>query len=233
MNNLFGQLTLVVKNLLIINVILFLLSYIFKGMDWFESGLVLHYVQSSNFRPHQIVTHMFMHADFWHLFGNMIGLWMFGSMLESVWGPKRFLIFYFICGIGAVLCDQLYMYIKLSPQIEYLTAFYNQSNDKEQISQIEEVLSSVKNQYTLRGASGAVFGLIMGAAMIFPNREIMIYFAIPVKLKWLAIIYGVMQFISIVQNNPTDNVAHLVHLCGMFFGFVTIMIWKRSKNNFY
>lgn len=232
----FGGLPVVVKNLLIINVLVFIFSILIQDSHpQINELLVVHYFQSDSFRPHQLVTAMFMHAGFGHLLGNMIGLWVFGSMLENVWGQKRFLIFYMVCGLGANVCDQIYLAFKFIPQINQLEALYDSTPgltlyDKESIRQ---AIISIKESYASLGASGAVYGLIMGAALLFPNTEIYLYFMIPVKLKYLAIFYGLLELSSAVRPLRGDNVAHLVHLGGMLFGFILITIWKKRRDEFY
>ncbi len=231
----FGGLPIVVKNLLLVNVLVFVFSVLMQeSHPEINNLLIVHYFQSVDFRPHQLVTAMFMHAGFGHLLGNMIGLWVFGSMLENVWGQKRFLIFYMACGLGANLCDQLYLATKYIPQINQLEALLINPNlsDFENES-VRQAIISIKEGYASLGASGAVYGLIMGAAMLFPNTMIYLYFMIPVKLKYLAIFYGLIELTSAMSRMPGDNVAHLVHLGGMLIGFILIMIWKKKRDEFY
>lgn len=134
----FEILPLIIKNLLIINVLFFLAQKTIGVQSFFsmEDTLALHHVKSPLFKPWQLVTHMFLHGNFMHLFGNMFALWMFGSILENLWGPKRFLTFYFICGIGAALLHLAFLWydysgllndfmqLKLNPRPETISAFY-------------------------------------------------------------------------------------------------------------
>ncbi len=230
----FGRMPMVVKNLLIINVVVFLLTMILQGKaPRIIEMLIVHYFQADDFRPHQLVTAIFMHAGPGHLIGNMFGLWVFGSMLENVWGPKRFLIFYIVCGLGANIFDQAYLYFKFSPIIDQLNLIIENSNDINIIAEAEATISNVKNSYASLGASGSIYGLIMGAAMLFPNTELYLYFFLPIKVKWFAIIYGAIEVYSVINAVPGDNVAHLVHLGGMLFGFILIKICERDRRQFY
>ncbi|MFN5183981.1 MAG: rhomboid family intramembrane serine protease [Bacteroidota bacterium] len=234
----FGTLPVVVKNLIIINVIVFIGSLIILSKnEYLYNLLIVHYFQSDLFRPHQLVTAMFMHASFGHLLGNMLGLWVFGSMLENVWGPKKFLIFYMVCGLGANVCDQIYLFLKYYSEISVLQQQLEGARGLMESEMILTRLMELKRDafsYASLGASGAVYGLIMGAALLFPNTELYLYFMIPIKLKYLAIIYGAIEvFAAMSSGGSGDNIAHLVHLGGMLFGFILIMIWRRDRRNFY
>jgi membrane associated rhomboid family serine protease len=242
----FNMLPVVVKNLLIINGLFFLASIGLEKGNIVDLNDILgmHYFASPLFKPYQIITYMFMHATFMHLFFNMFALWMFGYILENVWGPKKFLIYYMVTGIGAIMIQMLVNYI----QISYLEA----SMSGEQISMVLNEgfkaiqenknfldpsmaeLNALLNTSTI-GASGSVFGILLAFGMMFPNTMIYVYFAIPIKAKWFVMIYGAIELISGVANTSGDNVAHFAHLGGMLFGFILIMIWKKKdkKRNFY
>lgn len=214
----FSILPLVVKNLLIINVIFFLATWAAESV-WridLSQYLGLHYIGASDFRPYQFVTYMFMHGSFAHLFFNMFALWMFGNSIENVWGPKRFLIFYFVCGIGAGLTQELVQYIQLSDIIEH----YQYVRIRDRSIPVNEYL----NMLTTVGASGAVYGILLAFGMMWPNSRIYIYFAIPVKAKWFVIIYGLIELFSGFSSD--DNVAHFAHLGGMIFGLGLILYWR-------
>jgi membrane associated rhomboid family serine protease len=234
----FGSLPMVVKNLIIINVIVFIGSLLILAKnEHFYNLLIVHYFQSELFRPHQLVSAMFMHGSFGHLLGNMLGLWVFGSMLENVWGPKKFLIFYMVCGLGANVCDQVYLFLKYYPEISSLQSQLETVKGLAESEVIMSKLIEVKQEalsYASLGASGAVYGLIMGAALLFPNTELYLYFMIPIKLKYLAIIYGAIELFAAMKTGGSgDNIAHLVHLGGMLFGFILIMLWRRDRSQFY
>lgn len=217
----------VVKNLIIINALVFLAQKVSYSVFGFplETYFALHYWQSSLFKPVQLVTHLFMHGSFMHIFVNMFALWMFGSVLENVWGPKRFLIFYFICGIGAALCflaAQTYDFHQLpeAQSLGYLTGLR-----LDQFYQDPSVFRFLAEP-TL-GASGAIFGLLVAYGMMFPDTMIYLYFFVPIKAKWFVIGYIVVELWLGIQNNPNDNVAHFAHLGGALFGFLLMRYWRR------
>lgn len=217
----FAILPLVVKNLLIINGIFFLAT-IAMDMVWhidLAQYLGLHYIGASDFRPYQFVTYMFMHGSFAHLFFNMFALWMFGNAIENAWGPKRFLIFYFVCGIGAGLTQELVQYIQFSD----IHNFQN-VNLGGRIVPVEDYL----NMLTTVGASGAVYGILLAFGMMWPNSMIYLYFLIPIKTKWFVLIYSLLELFT--GFSSIDNVAHFAHVGGMVFGLLLILYWKNQGN---
>ena len=219
----FSVLPTVVKNLLIINVLFFLATIacdVVLRID-LADYLGLHYIGASDFQPFQLVTYMFMHGNFAHLFFNMFALWMFGNTLENIWGPNRFLMFYFICGIGAGLTQELVQYI------QYVTTLQGYENVRIAANQIIP-MSEYLNLLTTVGASGAVYGILLAFGMMFPNSTLYIYFAIPIKAKWFVLIYGVIELFS--GFTSVDNVAHFAHLGGMLFGLILILYWKKKGN---
>jgi membrane associated rhomboid family serine protease len=196
----FQQIPMVVKNILIINVVLFAAKWLLSDKIDLDRYLDLYPIGDRYFKPHQFITYMFMHADMLHIFFNMIGVYMFGSILENIWGAKRFLNFYILCGLGAAIAQL--------------------------------AISYFNDQYTiLLGASGAVFGLLVAFAMMFPNTELYLYFAIPVKAKYLVIGYTVFELYNGFFSN--DNIAHFAHLGGLVVGVIIMLIWKRNKTFFY
>ena len=218
----FSVLPTVVKNLLIINVLFFLATMAADVVLRINLSdyLGLHYIGASDFQPYQLVTYMFMHGDFSHLFFNMFALWMFGNSLENIWGPNRFLLFYFICGIGAGLTQELVQYI------QYVTTLsgYQNVNISGHIIPMADYL----NLLTTVGASGAVYGILLAFGMMFPNSTLYIYFAIPIKAKWFVLIYGIIELFAGFRG--VDNVAHFAHLGGMLFGLILILYWKKKGN---
>lgn len=219
----FSLLPTVVKNLLILNVLFFLATIacdIVLRID-LADYLGLHYIGASDFQPFQLVTYMFMHGNFAHLFFNMFALWMFGNTLENIWGPNRFLLFYFICGIGAGLIQELVQYI------QYVTTLQGYENVRIAANQIIP-MSEYLNMLTTVGASGAVYGILLAFGMMFPNSTLYIYFAIPIKAKWFVLIYGIIELFS--GFTSVDNVAHFAHLGGMLFGLILILYWKKKGN---
>ena len=232
----FRHLPDVVKNLLIINGLFFLATITLngKGFDLIKF-FGLHQFQSPDFMPHQVVTHLFMHANFTHLFFNMFALWMFGKVLENVWGGKKFLIYYITTGLGAAfihLAISQYQIIELSSILSNETIELAKQGRYSMIDPNSLRLTQLISTPTV-GASGAVFGVLLAFGMLFPNALLYIYFAVPIKAKYFVIIYGIFELYAGLTNNPADNVAHFAHLGGMIFGYLLIKYWRKSSNNFY
>lgn len=218
----FSILPPVVKNLLIINFVFYLATIAFDYVWHVDLAqyLGLHYIGASDFRPYQFVTYMFMHGNFAHIFFNMFALWMFGNSIENAWGPKRFLIFYMVCGIGAGLTQELVQYIQLRDLVEN----YQYVKLNGQSIPVDDYL----NMLTTVGASGAVYGILLAFGMMWPDSRIYIYFAIPIKAKWFVIIYGLLELFS--GFSSVDNVAHFAHVGGMLWGFLLILYWRHKDN---
>jgi membrane associated rhomboid family serine protease len=232
----------VVKNLLIINGLFFLATISLQSgfkID-LNTSWGLYYIGSEQFRPFQFLTYMFLHGDITHLFFNMFAFWMFGNAIENYWGPKRFLIYYFATGIGAAIVQMLVSYIRYSlvkdsiPEEALNDIIYNGYGYlQEHKNFVDPVLAKVNlifNAPTV-GASGSVFGILLAFGMLFPNALIYLYFAIPIRAKWLVIGYGALELWSGLAASPGDNVAHFAHLGGMIFGFILIKIWKKKDIN--
>jgi membrane associated rhomboid family serine protease len=258
----FQQLPLIVKNLLIINALVFLLQYVLelRGIDLNEY-LALFYWQSPMFRWWQVITHMFMHANISHIFFNMFALWMFGRILENAWGPQRFLLFYLICGIGAAIChmgvltfeytrfQNAFMHYQQNPSYSAFVDFVKHHLPNANTNSISpsnwdatgsiNAIHQYYNGHMLNeptvGASGAVFGLLFAFGYLFPNTELYIYFIpIPIKAKWFVTGYALIELFSGIQNSAGDNVAHFAHLGGMLFAFILLRIWNdKLRNRFY
>ena len=237
----------VVKNLLIINGLFFLATISLNSgfnMDLNSMG-GLYYMGSDKFQPFQFLTYMFLHGDITHLLFNMFAFWMFGNTIENVWGPKKFIIYYFVTGLGAAVLHQLVQFVEVEMVISKLTdAGITMNMINEMISTgkyntsilefvSEESLGTLYGTYNFPtvGASGSVFGILLAFGMLFPNALIYLYFAIPVKAKWLVIGYGALELWSGIASNPGDNVAHFAHLGGMLFGFILIKMWKKKDIN--
>ena len=216
----FSFLPVVVKNLLIINGIMFLADIVIArfGID-LGNILGLHFFMASDFRPWQLLTYMFMHGNFSHLFFNMFALWMFGNTLENIWGTKRFLVYYLLCGLGAGLIQEGVQYI------EYITSLshYDTVNMGGAIIPMSQYL----NYMTTVGASGAIYGLLLAFGMMFPNSMIYLYFFVPIKAKWFVIGYAVIELLNGLGASG-DHVAHFAHLGGMLVGLIIILIWKKQ-----
>jgi len=217
----------VIKNLIIINVLVFLAQNAL-GPVMAENILnlfALHDLHSELFRPYQLVTYLFLHGGFSHILFNMFALWMFGAILENYWGPKRFLTFYVISGIGAAVCHLAVLYHEMAPIANIL----HQLPPEEQ----QEYLFKL-NEPTL-GASGAVFGCLAAFGYLFPNSEMyMIPIPFPIKAKWLVLGYAGIELFSGIQGSAGDNVAHWAHLGGGLVGLLLVMYWNRNnRRNFY
>jgi membrane associated rhomboid family serine protease len=210
----------VVKHLLIINVLLYLATF---TMNRFHIDLTdilgLHFFKASDFRVYQLITYMFMHGNFEHLFFNMFALWMFGNTLENIWGSKRFLLFYMLCGIGAGLCQEVVQYI------QYATSLAQYDSVNLGGGQVIPMASYLNLMNTV-GASGAIYGLLLAFGMMFPNAMIYLYFFVPIKAKWFVIGYAVIELVSGFIGG--GNVAHFAHLGGMLFGLILILVWKKK-----
>ncbi len=231
----------IVKNLIIINIVMFVALFAFQQFFRTDLNRILgmYYIQSPMFRPWQIVTHMFMHGSLMHIFFNMWALWIFGKTLESVWGGKRFLIYFLATGLGAAFFHQLVMYIELAPKIAAFKEAYNVDVlTMERLNQVfstgSQFNSLIRSLVTPTvGASGAVLGILLAFGMLFPNTPLFIIpFPFPIKAKWLVIGYGALElYLGVTQ--PGSNIAHFAHLGGMIFGFIMIKYWNKTKSTFY
>jgi membrane associated rhomboid family serine protease len=218
----------VIKNLIIINVLVFLAQNVFEHNPSFsiENLFALHDIRSVFFRPHQLVTYMFLHGSISHIFWNMLILWMFGSILENSWGPKRFLIFYMVCGIGAATLHLFVLYHELTPYWQELATlpFHQQ--------EILKYTDPTINSATL-GASGAIFGCMVAFGYLFPNSLLYLYFFFPIKAKWAVLAYVCIELFLGIRNTAGDNVAHWAHLGGGLVGLLLVFYWKKTdRRNF-
>lgn len=216
-----NNLPTITKNLLIINVLCFFGSIVARRYDIDAENLLgLHFFLASDFNLVQLVTYMFMHANFQHIFFNMFAVWMFGRVLEQVWGPKRFLLYYIVCGIGAGLIQEGVQYV------EYLTTWVNYDGVDTGAGVIP--MAEFLNQLTTVGASGAVYAILLAFGMLFPNSEMFVFpIPFPIKAKYFVLGYAVLEFLLGVS--ASDNVAHFAHLGGMLFGFVLIIYWRKKN----
>ena len=244
----FQILPTIVKNLIIINALVFLAQTVFGtalGFS-FEDVFALHTWQSPLFKPWQFITHLFLHGSIGHIFGNMLALWMFGAILENLWGPRRFLIFYLVCGLGAALSHMIVLYMGNQNMIHdyniYLSSGGNNYNQallfvqkygNGAVATPQQIFDYRLNEATL-GASGAVFGCLAAFGYLFPNTYIYLYFFVPIKAKWFVIMYAAFELINAIQNSAGDNVAHVAHLGGALVGFILVYFWnKNNRRNFY
>lgn len=215
----------VTKNLIIINVIIWVAEALFPKLgETIISCLGLHYIGASDFNILQPITYLFVHdrSSVFHVLFNMFTLWMFGSMLERIWGSRRFLIFYFVCGIGAALVQELVWTATWADNFSAMQYAFHDSGIN-----IERAEAMLKNSMVTIGASGAVFGIIMGFAFVFPDRPLYLFFIpVPIKAKYMMIGYGVIEFFLGIAD--ADMVAHFAHLGGMLFGLGVLLYWKKK-----
>ncbi len=237
----FSSFPLVVKNLIIINGLFFLARYTILNIFSYDlnQSFGLYYYDSQNFNPWQIISYMFMHGGFTHIFFNMFALWMFGSQIENIWGSKRFLNYYLITGFGAAFLHYLIIHYQIidlksnfSPY-EFNDIVYNGKFDRSSFQFLNAVSLWKLYNTPVVGASGSVFGLLLAYGMTYPNQYIYLNLFFPIKAKYFVIIYGLLEFFSGIQNSPGDNVAHFAHLGGMLFGYLLIRYWKRNDMKFF
>ena len=224
----------IIKNLIIINVLVFAATYVLQkgGVIDLDYYLALFYWKSPLFKPWQVITHMFMHGNISHLVFNMFALWMFGNVIENTLGPKRFLIFYFVCGLGAALCYSLVFTWENMDSIQWFSQF-NPADQRAMVSQIVAThygdVRALPMVTPMLGASGAIFGVLFAFGYLFPDLMIYIYFLFPLKAKYFVAIYAVIELFAGFRNSPTDNVAHFAHLGGMLFAFLLLKAWKMNN----
>lgn len=246
MNNILGNMPPVVKNLLILNVIMFIISMLGQAQGFPMIQLLGGYVFNSPFfEPYQLVTHFFMHAGVFHIFFNMFALVIFGSVLEQVWGPKRFFIFYVVTALGAFVLHQLVGYIEVKSIEKELIGMGYSLYELKDIVVDNTQKGMISTHPLLRdyqvgmgvpvvGASGAVYGVFVAFAYLFPNTKLMLLFPpIPVKAKWLVLFLVGVSLYQTFQSQPGDNIAHLAHLGGALVGFILVLFWQKTTDKFY
>jgi membrane associated rhomboid family serine protease len=245
----------VTKNLLILNVLMFILKAFFQTRD-IDLDILLgaHYFNSTLFEPYQLISHMFMHGDPIHLLFNMFALVMFGGFLERLWGAKRFFIFYFASAIGALA---LYNVIGVWEIMEIKQQLMKAGFSESDFIYLHQFIADHPNSYStdlappgmvndlligyqlrsislMIGASGAVFGVLAAFAIMFPNTQLMLLFPpIPIKAKFLIGGYFIYELISVFYQQAGDNVAHLAHVGGAIVGAILVLIWRRNRTRFY
>lgn len=213
------------KNLLMVNFLAFVATWVLErsGID-LTSLFGLHFFMASDFRIYQFVTYMFLHGGLTHIFFNMFALWMFGSVIERVWGPKKFLFYYICCGIGAGFAQEL---------VQYANFIINDMAAYQYVDAggVRMPVDSYINLWTTIGASGAVYAILLAFGMIFPNERLFIIpFPFPIKAKWLVVGYIAIELFS-AMSSPGDGVAHMAHLGGMLFGFLLIRYWQKHPDS--
>ena len=233
-----------------------------KGIDLIDM-LGLHYFSSEKFRIYQFVTYMFMHdsQNLMHIFLNMLALYMFGSVVENVWGGKKFLTFYMLTGFGAALTHYAIVYYQMQPSINFFNEYINSAELNQMYalvnsssygpsfnSEFREMMltnpdqaleasidyakqfkTDLLNAPVVIGASGAVYGVLLAYGMLFPNSLLYLFFAIPVKAKYVVILYGLIELFSGISGQ--SNVAHFAHLGGLLTGVIIMLYWRKKNRN--
>lgn len=241
----------VTKNLIIINLIVWVAEMISPGFgQTIVERLGLHFAYSSAFNPAQPISYMFVHDphSFAHIFFNMFTLYMFGPLLERVWGSARFMLFYFICGIGAGIAQEAVWALTWSHDYISAIAPLNGMTYDSMKTAIDSAISSgdagvlagmaqYRSSLVTIGASGAIFGLLLGFAFVFPNMPLYIFFIpIPIKAKYMVLGYAVLEFFFGISGTM-GTVAHFAHLGGMLFALIPLLIWYKKGtlrgNNFF
>ena len=206
----------VTKNIIIINV--FVLIFCELRPEFMYSTFSLFYPASHFFHWWQPLTHMFMHGGFWHIFFNMYTLFLFGSVLERVWGPKKFLIFYFVTGLGAAALHTGVQAIQASVLLRQIA------------DNVPGAVTALQQLYVTPtvGASGAIYGLLVGYAMLYPeNRLTLLFPPVTLTAKWMVIIFIVIELLTGIFGRAVD-IAHFAHLGGALFGWLLILYWKKK-----
>ncbi len=204
-----------VKNLIIINALVMIMTAL--NENFMYEKFALFYPTSPFFHWWQPLTHMFMHGGFWHLFFNMYTLWIFGSQLERVWGAKKFLVFYFVTGLGAALIHTGVEWLQMQNWLAEAAA----GSYAAQLS-----IHTLKMTPTV-GASGAIYGVLMGYAMLYPDAIMSLVFPpIAMKAKWFVLIFGAVELLTGVTGTG-GNIAHFAHLGGLIFGYLLMMYWRK------
>jgi len=240
-----------VKQLLIINIIFFLGTFLSFNSEFIYSLFGLYFPENVNFKFWQILTHMFMHGNLAHILVNMFALWMFGSSVESILGSKNFLFFYLTCGLGAAVSQLAFLYYNYYVDLEFFVNNGYQSSEiinilnnksKPQINSlvndigIEKVASIFSNfNSTMVGASGAIMGILVAFGMFFPESKLMLlFFPIPIKAKYFIPAIIIMDLFSAITGQAIfspSNTAYVAHLGGALTGFIIMYYWKKDRFN--
>ena len=244
----FQKATPVIRNLIIINILFYLATMVIGDggvtpLPFLTEQFGAYYPSFSMFQPWQIITHMFMHSHrgITHIFFNMFALYMFGVQLERVWGSRRFLIYYFVCGLGAFFLHEAVNAIELfritGTIFPKITDFVEITPDYRIIPKGISLDAAQKlvgiMTVPVVGASGAVFGILLGFGMLFPNTRLMLLFPpIPIKAKVFVFVYGAIE-LFLAFGNPGSNIAHFAHLGGMLFGYILLKKWQKDRDTFF
>ena len=239
-----GRITEIVKHLLIINIIFFFASSVLGEIMY--DLFAMHYPNNPNFFIWQPITHMFMHGDLTHIMFNMFGLWMFGTPIEQMWGKKKFIFFYISAGLGAVLLQTIIYHIDIVSVNQILSdyglsrgeidLFYETGRLNTSLIQTigeDKLFSGIQSFKALMvGASGALYGILVAFAMLFPNVQLMLLFPpIPVKAKYLVPILILFDLFFGFTSYSVGPIAHFAHVGGAITGFVMMWYWKKNNYN--
>lgn len=232
MNNQFGRGAFatppITLNLIIANFVVWLACAILPIGDAIREYGMLYWVGSEKFHLYQFFTYMFLHADFSHMFFNMFSLWMFGRTLEIDLGPKKFLTYFFVCGVGAAL---LHMGVAA---VEWLNIKSHIAAEAATMGvSAAQLANKIFTNHAMLGASGAVMGVVMSFGVLHPNAMVMLMFPpIPMKAKWFVVVFLVIEFSAGVVG-VSDSVAHFAHLGGMLWGWLLLRYWKKTHQIYY
>ena len=211
----FSNIPVATKNIIIINILIMIMTSL--NGDFMYEKFALFYPTSPFFHWWQPVTHMFMHGGFWHLFFNMYTLYIFGRVLEERWGAKKFLVFYFVTGLGAAL---------VHTGVEWLQVLHwmNQVAEGSYVAQAK--IHALKMTPTV-GASGAIYGVLMGFAMLYPDAVMSLIFPpVSMKAKWFVLVFAAIELLTGVTGIG-GGIAHFAHLGGLIFGYLLLLYWKK------
>jgi len=233
-----------IKHLVIINVIFFFSTFIFGNIVY--DLFALHYFENEKFEYWQLLSHMFMHGNINHILFNMFGLWMFGSPLEKIWGKNKFLFFYISAGLGAAALQMIMYYVQFSSisdqiiQLGYgtdsLNKLLNEGLYDPRILEVvneSDLIDLIRNyNSSMVGASGAIYGILVAFALIFPNSELFILFLpFPIKAKFLVPILILGDIFFGFSSYSVGPIAHFAHIGGALTGFLIMWYWKKNQFN--
>jgi len=239
-----GRVSEIVKHLIIINVIFFIASIVFGELMY--DLFAMHYPNNSDFIFWQPVTHMFMHGDITHILFNMFGLWMFGTPLEQMWGKQKFVFFYLSAGFGAVLIQTIVYHYDVMSVTQILIdngltnsdveAFYKTGRLNTSIIQSvgeDRLYSGIQSfKAVMVGASGALYGILVAFAMLFPNVQLMLLFPpIPIKAKFFVPLLILFDLFFGFTSYSVGPIAHFAHIGGAVTGFLMMWYWKKNQFN--
>ncbi|MGY5354247.1 rhomboid family intramembrane serine protease [Wenyingzhuangia sp. IMCC45467] len=232
----------IIKHIIIINVLFFVATISLQNVD-LGAMFNLHYFANPSFKPWQLVTSMFMHGSFGHIFFNMLALYFFGTPMVQLWGKNKFLFFYFSAGIGASLIYLLERHFEFTGAVD---ALVNMGSNKQEIYNLFDASKVYKNEQLqtansifnmqMLGASGAIFGVLAAYGWNFPDSEIYLYFVLPVKAKYFIPVIVIADLVSGITGQPLlspVNTAYFAHVGGAVIGLIMAIIWKKNQYRMY